>query len=59
MTNILLNVALHVFLKVLPLKEVNCLVNTIIASYRIIIVLYKDIMSKGKVFGNLYFPVPT
>ena len=59
MTDILLNVMLHMFLKVLPLKEVSCLVNTMIASYRIVVVLYKDVMSKGKVFRNPYFPTPT
>ena len=49
---------LYVFLKVLSLKEVSCLVNAVIASYRIIVVLYKDVVSKGKVFRNLYFPIP-
>ena len=58
MTDILLNVALHVFLKVLPLKEVSYLVNTVLASYRIIMALYKDVVSKGKVFRNPHFPVP-
>ena len=59
MTDVLLIVALHVFLKVLPLKEVSCLVNAVIASYRIIVVLYKEIVSEGKVFRNPYFLIPT
>jgi hypothetical protein len=57
-TNVLLNITLYVFLKVLPPKEISCLVNAVIASYRIVVVLYKDVVFKGKVFRNLHFPVP-
>ena len=58
MTDVLLNVMLHMFLKVLSFKEVSRLVNAVIASYRIIMVLYKDVVSKGKVFRNPHFPIP-
>ena len=57
-TNVVVNVPLSVLLKVLPLKKIGGLVNTVITPHRVVVILYKDVVLKREVFRNLHLPVP-